>query len=417
MARRRKKLRGVHPLPEMLTADAWRVNEGSPCVDLPARIMNVPLDDTEPAAYMRAHEMVHVKITPPLTPDVMSTQFGISIEALQCVEDMRVHDFMRLRNIPRAVVTDRKETDQRLERLASKTKLLASLLISVQYCGKQREILEEAIADSDTADADAIWAATAAVTEFYEVTRAKLQALHGENPVTHQGGFETLTVPTAKLFDMLFSSHADDAVSLLNYIQNSSRPDNTWGELEPPIRAPLSLSRRSRRGGERCWREEGTVPSAMYRLTLDNRVFARKRKEKGGTVLIDASGSMNFSSDDLAAVIAAAPGATIAAYAGRRDSGRLVIVAANGKMATPESISACLTLPGDHEPMHGNVVDGPALRWLAKQPGPRVWVSDGIVTGKDDGCGLNLVQEANAICRQADVERILRWRDVVEALR
>lgn len=416
MARRRKKLRSVQPLPEMLTTDAWQVREGSPCVDLPARIMSVPLDDSPASAYMRAHEMVHVKITPHLTPEDMAKKHGITPLALQCVEDMRVHDFMRARDIPRAVVSDFKETSTRVGQLAEQTRTLTSLVISLQYCNRQREILEEALEETEGVDLSAIWAAAEVVTEFYETTRAKLQVA-GQSPVTDRSGFESLTVPTAKLFDLLFSGAADDAMPISDYIQSCSQQENEWGTLEPPRRVPMTLSRKSKRGGERCWREEGTVPSAMYRLTLDNRVFARKRKEKGGTVLIDASGSMDFSTDDLAAVIAAAPGATIAAYAGSRDRGRLIIVAANGKMATADAIEVGLTAPGDGERMHGNVVDGPALRWLAKQPGPRIWVSDGIVTGRDDVGGINLVHEVNAICRQADVERILRWRDVVEALR
>ena len=32
----------------------------------------------------------------------------------------------------------------------------------------------------------------------------------------------------------------------------------------------------------------------------------------------------------------------------------------------------------------GNIVDGPALDWLATQAEPRIWISDGAVTGIDD---------------------------------
>ena len=32
----------------------------------------------------------------------------------------------------------------------------------------------------------------------------------------------------------------------------------------------------------------------------------------------------------------------------------------------------------------GNIVDGPALEWLASQAEPRFWISDGSVTGVDD---------------------------------
>jgi len=32
----------------------------------------------------------------------------------------------------------------------------------------------------------------------------------------------------------------------------------------------------------------------------------------------------------------------------------------------------------------GNIVDGPALEWLAAQAEPRIWISDGVVTGVND---------------------------------
>ena len=53
----------------------------------------------------------------------------------------------------------------------------------------------------------------------------------------------------------------------------------------------------------------------------------------------------------------------------------------------------------------GNIVDGPALRWLAAQPEPRVWVCDGVVTGCGDAAAAHLDEEAMAIAVRGRIER------------
>jgi hypothetical protein len=142
---------------------------------------------------------------------------------------------------------------------------------------------------------------------------------------------------------------------------------------------------------------------------------------------------MNFSDDDLAELVAAAPGATVAVYAGACDYGRLVIVAANGKMADKSAIERALTPrppaadssddsdddsdPYCLRPMCGNVVDGPALEWLGRQPGPRIWVSDGLVTGVYDEFANNLRAEAVATMRQRDIERIADWQELIDSFK
>lgn len=123
----------------------------------------------------------------------------------------------------------------------------------------------------------------------------------------------------------------------------------------------------------------------LYRIQTDGRVFARARRKPGalqrGTVLIDVSGSMGFADEDLSAMLDLLPHATIAMYYGlddRFESGKpgraaIVILARNGARVA-------------HIPRHGggNTCDGPALLWLSRQAGPRLWVCDGVTTNKAD---------------------------------
>jgi len=119
--------------------------------------------------------------------------------------------------------------------------------------------------------------------------------------------------------------------------------------------------------------EEGTHPRYLNRYFVDGKIFGVKRKAQGGTVLIDTSSSMGLSIDEIIKITESAPGCTVAAYSGESSSGRLSILAENGTYSSKLSYK-----------QGGNIVDYPALIWLSKMPGPRIWVSDGIVTGVGD---------------------------------
>ena len=54
----------------------------------------------------------------------------------------------------------------------------------------------------------------------------------------------------------------------------------------------------------------------------------------------------------------------------------------------------------------GNVVDGPALHWLSQQKSPRVWVSDGEVTGVNDRTGANLSLDVKILTNRARIRRV-----------
>jgi hypothetical protein len=133
----------------------------------------------------------------------------------------------------------------------------------------------------------------------------------------------------------------------------------------------------------------------------------RRTSPAGGTMLIDTSGSMRLSGKDLDRLIAHAPaGAMVAIYSGKMSIGELRIVARDGRRAAAS----------DLEPYgHGNVVDYPALQWLAKQRGPRAWISDGQVTGTGDIQTEVLQARCAEICaagritRVPDVKAAVKW--------
>ena len=63
----------------------------------------------------------------------------------------------------------------------------------------------------------------------------------------------------------------------------------------------------------------------------------------------------------------------------------------------------------------GNVVDGPALEWLATMPARRIWVSDMHVFGAEGrggaSAGYNLIKECYDICTK---HKIINLKDIDE---
>ena len=104
-------------------------------------------------------------------------------------------------------------------------------------------------------------------------------------------------------------------------------------------------------------------------------LFSRRIKNKpGGTVVIDASGSMGATSENLKVLARLIPSATIAYYSGNdRAYGKLSIYALKGRRFDGE-------LPA-HTLMGGNSVDLAAVRWLLKRDKPWTLISDERFTG------------------------------------
>lgn len=179
--------------------------------------------------------------------------------------------------------------------------------------------------------------------------------------------------------------------------------DTQWGELRPLPALALTESTPA----EAAMRRRLSVPAgtrlgSLRRLLTDGRCFRRdvSRPAKGGTVLIDTSGSMHLDPADVHAILAELPAATVAIYSGRRDYGSVSVIARNGRTASAKAICERVSEAGG-----GNIVDGPALQWLGQQPEPRHWVCDGVVTGCGDASTRALTLEAEALRRRHRVTR------------
>jgi len=146
----------------------------------------------------------------------------------------------------------------------------------------------------------------------------------------------------------------------------------------------------------------GVNPKYMNRWCVDKKVFKQKQRVYGGTILIDASGSMHFSGQDILDIMQLLPAVTIAMYndnrSGAWDTGSLRIIGQNGKRVNQEYL--------DKYTGGGNLVDGPALKWLSKQPPKRIWVSDMYVFGLHNHNSENLLKDCIEICKRSGITRL-----------
>jgi hypothetical protein len=422
MAKANAKKKKLFPLPEAIDGAKWDVRESASVAqtDTKGRAMSVPFADTDAAEFLRSHETAHARITPKVHAHVAAKRAGITMEAMQVCEDVRVNAFLRDRNIAtHGALGPQEHADMLVTALREAPRKLGGLLVSCLNTKDYDKVASAIDRLVDPGIAEGVKDCAEAIRETFKARKERLVEecplyRKSATPLSAPRGFKDLTVPLARMFDMLFPEDGDfqpgDASLTGYYEAHFSDRTGKWGRLNNPVRAMLSMPRRSRGQGGKSWRDEGAVPVAPYRLIIDGRIFCRRKKQKGGTVLIDSSGSMSFSADDLEKIIAAAPGATVAAYGGNFDEGDLYIVAERGRMASSKELK-CLNIGG------GNIVDGPALQWLAKMPAPRVWVSDGYVTGIGDEAAANLQRDAQNICRLASIKRVDKATAVVDALK
>ncbi len=195
--------------------------------------------------------------------------------------------------------------------------------------------------------------------------------------------------------------------SSMNYVPE---PNNMgkWGKMRV-FKPHLEVNLQSKIKGGREYRpmDYGVNPKYMNRWCVDKKVFKQKQRVYGGTILIDASGSMNFSGQDILEIMQLLPAVTIAMYndrGGAWEEGSLRIIGQNGKRVSQEYLSRWSG--------GGNLVDGPALAWLAKQPPKRIWVSDMYVFGLHNHNSENLLKDCIEQCKRSGITRLADINEV-----
>ena len=430
------------PLPEAITGTPWTVTFSGPVLNGDGRLcsgntntgqhqMMLPADTSadDGGRYVTLHELGHAKWTPAkATPHSSAKRCKCTVADIQFCEDFRINTLLhRSGLIPQDMRTGPAEgltlnvsnltgysiagrlydvieglTYGRLKHLAARLDgpehPMCLTGISHEYkamVGLTRERLET--------NHDALALFDGAIAAADALTRDAVRTVYRRKSRRSPLPFK-LTEKLARLIREGLDQYKGLEEPPLGGRPARTAGDGEWGKVKqlPPL--PLAVAHQPKSAAAPVRRSAlaGTRVGSIRRLLTDGRAFRRTvhPKVKGGTVLIDASGSMHISSADIRAILDAAPAATVAMYSGDTTIGTISIVAQRGRMATDDTINERRNEVGQ-----GNIIDGPALDWLAKQAEPRIWICDGLVTGEHDRNTRNLQTDAAQKQRRANITR------------
>ena len=403
--------RMVYPIPEAVDDRTNREWQIQPSQQVSARVyprqslLIVPLDNSPQSRMIRNHELGHIRWSPP-RPAVMASRNKLDMDVMQAVEDMRINT--KLTDI--GVDTSSGSSSPAVmkafaDHLLKQGNLRDIVLTMVAIIGQgaSETVVREKFNGQSPADkavqiadmARKIMWDKGASPRFKDTIRTAkwLQAL-----LDSAAPIETNQLPKRLRLSKTDQEHLESLLKMLGGFGTGSRATKkvSWGKMK------VETPPRPRRvdgflGKGRIASEEGVIPRYGHRLLVDGRVFCKTRRQRGGSVLIDGSGSMNITSEDLKRILSHSPGAVVACYSGNTHDGVLRVLAQDGRQVEEKWIGA---------PAGGaNVIDKPALDWLSKQAKPRIWVCDGQVTGVGDRMSAINTLECAAVCRQRTIVR------------
>jgi len=401
--------------------DVCAPKRGLPHTDIINRKIVAPGDESAMSRVIRAHEMMHAKISPGAEFKKWVAREIASEEALIACEELRVNFLVGRAgfDVMNDLSDDGETADgERIAMLgdwhsavmfaiatagtASSKKYLTGVrrcrrdwgthLASIQKRAIQhfkkieqqqrgwetRSVLASTNVDETTGLAPLGFRYTEALAEWIDrIVGQAPPKPDSEDSEDSAGSGETKPGETTKAitpeeFGELLKAKTIDTVS-------SSDSIPAWGELKFG-KVQLDVISTGTMGKKRVATNMGRNPRRVNRYLTDPeyRIFDRRVRARGGIVVLDCSVSMSFTRDQIHTIVKHAPGATVLAYSWNRQGGdNAWILAQNGKMYRElDNIAA------------GNGVDLPALQWAIKnrrRNEPIVWVSDGGVSGIGDG--------------------------------
>ena len=373
-------------------------------VNLPKRLFGVPLDDSKQSLAIRAHEYSHLAVQRALGEHLMDTlEADLPFGILQAGLDNIVNGFARASGVDAVNALPMPRKPDKTSSIPDRAARLLQVL-SV----KQRSI------DKGLTEAD---------QEFVTEAAAKLRQFG------HELARGSTDIGTARLTLLsLAERFSAEAIGFRMELDEiiEGRPDlNSFlsriAAVEPGV--PEELAGTPIAPSNPGWASMSIVQDVLdkklnqkllapkcrpgfigaFRNPLrallpafDGKAWSVKLRRETGSILIDVSGSMHLKVSQIGRLLENAPLATVANYSsdGHR-TGELHILAQNGRYTSDPQRAG-----------FGNGVDGPALDWLARQPAPRVWICDGVVTGVGDATHHTLAQECMTTCVRSNIMRV-----------
>ncbi len=445
------------PEPEILTREdtdngRWDVDHVAPRRGLPVtnivdRIMRAPGDDTEMSRVIRAHEMMHAKVSPAGSMEAWIERKIASVDALKACEELRVNLLCQKAGFDvKQYLSDDGETADG-ERIAATNDWHGAVMMAMATAGtasskkfltgirrhnrKWGKILKDITKRAEKHMERAYQTRGLASTDVYKdmeprgffhteqlaewVDRIASQAPPKPDPEPDKGddkgddegegdgdGTEGGREHTNKGSSGAQTYEKFEERLKGITLDRHQGPLPRWEELRVEqgvlsVHAPGSI------GKKRIPADTGRHPRRIHRLLTDpkRRIFDRTIKGRGGVVVIDCSGSMSLSQEEIKEILVHAPGATVLGYSDLGDEGTNAwILAHKGKMVSEAGLESCSM-------GSGNGVDLPAVEWGVKArqrpTSPVIWITDGGVCGKDAGFSDLLAVQCVNYCLKHNV--------------
>jgi len=406
-----KRREQVVAFPEVITAlrddgtevTRWTVDEGSTSrgdayTNFQDNVLRIPLINDDVARVVRAHEAVHVRVSPNNMEMFAKwcEAYGFSDRVAKVAEEHRVNTIVGRLGYDLNLLKDgsEKESGKRGAKEAQKSVNSYNELMAFGAGLVGTKAFRDYIVGVRSVDKELAVQLRQQELALLKITkRTHVQNL-GNTDIATDGegielgrGFLRYTREIAEVVSSYQKYEGDDndfeSVKGSSGIDYNVGGNNGFAPLkldhtllcDQQVKGHLARRKRSASTGKRV-----LYPS---RLLTDphKRIFSQKPRNNGGVVVIDCSGSMSLTSDDVDKFLELAPGALVIAYShSRKHANRpnAWIIANRGKRA--KDITRC-TKNG------GNGVDGPALEFaISKRRGsePLIWICDGQVTSSTD---------------------------------
>lgn len=437
----------------------WQVEDceprrGIPATSIVTKEMRAPAQDTEQARVIRAHEMVHAKVSPAGEWEQWQKRNIASKEALIAVEELRVNYLCKKAGFDvEQYLTDGGETADG-ERLACTNDWKQAVYMAVATAGTASnkpflngvrrhnrlwgaallDISKRALKEMDKANATRRLGSTEVHERtglapygffFTEKIAEWIDRLAGMEPPQEQSeeqeGSDSQDGSSEEGEKGVKREHSNKNISAnaekeLKEKLRSITPDRMngsvpyWGELVVD-NLPKPIVAKGGIGKKKSVSNIGRSPRRLHRYMTDpqRRIFDTKRKGLGGVVIVDASGSMALTRDDIVKILEASPGVTVIAYSQMDNDCKTPncwILADKGRMVDE--------VP---EMGRGNGVDYPALEFGLKRrqhsSAPIIWVTDGGVCGPNQGYSEILANQCTKLCLE---KRIIVADEVKEVV-
>ena len=403
---------------------AWSVKPGSTrrgeaSCNLTERILEVPLGSDATSRVVRAHELMHARVSPHLRAHYGEID-EMSPRALECAEEFRINTLIGRLDFNVSLLRDGSEKAgaRRIAENADWSEAVC-FLMAVLGTGGEKEYL------AGIRQVEPTW-----LPGLRAVRKRALAILNGLSSATlgatrlnEEGlpsGYANSTLVLARILTQTMSARPPSTPEELRNFRRSLEP----GGRRPPtgrfadllFDETLSMSLRPRGTGIRRERASTCGPTLRYpsRLLTDEmrRAFARRASRHGGIVIIDQSGSMEIDASSLSALLHRAPDALVIGYSHRPGDNGLTpnvwILVDRGSVTT--------TIPSGNI---GNGVDGSVLAWAIRRRHhnePIVWVTDGQVTDSHDHPDDGLSAQCAELVRRHRIRLVKELREAGKSL-